>query len=74
MYLSVIRWTMTSLSIVVWNIDPFASSSSERLALVRLPLWAMASVRPRMGDNKRLGIFKRTSPLSNKDVADCYVP
>ncbi len=34
---------MTSVSLVVWKIEPSASSSSRTsAALTRLPLWAMA--------------------------------
>ena len=40
--LRAIRWRMTSVSLVVWKIEP-ASSSRSRISpgLTRLPLWTM---------------------------------
>ena len=42
-----IRWTMTSVSLEVWKIDPLASSSARiSCAFTRLPLWQIASWPP----------------------------
>ena len=46
MYLAT-RCMMTSLSMVVWKMVPWFSSSSRRLmVLTRLPLWARARFMP----------------------------
>ena len=42
-----IRWTITSVSLDVWKIEPEASSSARSsAALTRLPLWAIAIAPP----------------------------
>jgi hypothetical protein len=42
--LRAIRWRITSVSLVVWKIDPSASRPSRiSTALTRLPLWTTAS-------------------------------
>ena len=45
--LRAVRWTMVSVSEVDWKIAPCPTSSVRKVwALVRLPLWAMASPPP----------------------------
>ncbi len=54
------RWTMTSVSVVVWKMEPWRTSRSlaVRCAFTRLPLWPMASWPCAAVDEERLRVLE----------------
>ena len=54
---------MTSVSLLVWKIEPCRTSSSRSSrALTRLPLWHDGDLAVRAVDEERLGVRELLSP------------
>ena len=66
------RWTITSVSVEVWKIEPWFSSSTRSCsALTRLPLWATATAPPAYCTAIGCAFLRWEAPVGRvADVAD----
>ena len=58
------RWTMTSVSMVDWKMEPSASRRQRiSRALVRVPLWPMAIIKPPCCTTKGWALMSMVEPV-----------